>query len=145
MAEQRISLTRTISAKPERIFNLLADPGRHALVDGSGTVLSARSGGPERLSLGSTFGMSMRLGLSYRITNTVVEFRENELIAWRHAGGHRWRWELRDNGDGTTDVTETFDWSTSRAPKALEFARIPQRNLRAIKASLRRLEAVMTA
>ncbi len=43
--------------------------------------------------------------------------------------------------DGGTAVTETFDWSTSRAPIALEVMRVPARNKRSIEATLERLAA----
>ena len=79
-----------------------------------------------RLTLGATFGMKMKLGVPYPIENTVVEFEENRLIAWRHMGGHRWRYELEPVDDGTK-VTETFDWSTSKAPFALEIFRCARR------------------
>ena len=36
---------------------------------------------PERLSLGATFGMSMKMGVSYSMVSTVVEFDENRRIA----------------------------------------------------------------
>jgi hypothetical protein len=51
----------------------------------------------------------MHLGIDYRILNTVVEYRKNELIAWRHLGRWRWRYELVDLGNGSTQVTESFD------------------------------------
>ena len=99
-----------IAATPATIFNILANPHRHIEIDGSQTIRSNISG-PERLSLGAKFGMAMRLGINYRIKNKVVEFQENELIAWRHVGQWRWRYELKDLGNGSTEVTETFDGS----------------------------------
>ncbi len=99
-----------VAASPTTIFNILANPHRHIEIDGSQTIRSNISG-PERLSLGSKFGMAMRLGINYRIKNKVVEFKENELIAWRHFGQWRWRYELKALGNGSTEVTETFDGS----------------------------------
>ena len=99
-----------IAATPPTIFNILANPHRHIEIDGSQTIRSNISG-PDKLVLGSKFGMAMRLGINYRIKNKVVEFREDELIAWRHFGQWRWRYELKDLGNGSTEVTETFDGS----------------------------------
>ncbi len=82
----------------------------------------------------------MRWGVPYPIENTVVEFEEGHLIAWRHLGGHRWRYEL-EPVEGGTKVTETFDWSTSKSPAALELLRIPQRNTASIEKTLDRLAA----
>jgi uncharacterized protein YndB with AHSA1/START domain len=107
-----VSVERVIAAPPEKIFDVLADPSEHPVIDGSGTVKGARGDQPTRLSLGAKFGMSMRLGIPYVIQNTVVEFEEGRLIAWRHFGGHRWRYELAPV-DGGTRVRETYDWSTA--------------------------------
>jgi uncharacterized protein YndB with AHSA1/START domain len=85
MADDQVARTRFVPAPAQEIFDLLADPRQHALIDGSGTVQSAVSG-PERLSQGATFGMSMKMGVPYRIKNTVEEFEEGRRIAWRHAG-----------------------------------------------------------
>ncbi|HMF03426.1 MAG TPA: SRPBCC family protein, partial [Acidimicrobiia bacterium] len=90
--ERKVSVQRVIAAPPEKIFDVLADPSQHPAIDGSGMVKHTRGEEPERLSLGAKFGMSMRLGIPYNITNTVVEFDDNRLIAWRHFGGHRWRY-----------------------------------------------------
>ncbi|WP_326833750.1 SRPBCC family protein [Amycolatopsis rhabdoformis] len=139
MGTRQVSRTALVSAAPEQIFDLLADPANHALIDGSGTVRSSRDDAPGRLSLGAKFGMDMKLGAPYRISNTVVEFEENRLIAWRHLMGHRWRWLLEPAGAGKTTVTETFDYSTARSPLALELTGFPKRNAEGIEKTLARL------
>jgi hypothetical protein len=102
-----------INAPAEKIFAILSDPRRHKEIDGSSTIQENISG-PDKLVLGSKFGMQMHLGIDYRIRNTVVEYRENQLIAWRHLGRWIWRYELVNIGPQQTQVTETFD--ASRAP-----------------------------
>jgi uncharacterized protein YndB with AHSA1/START domain len=145
MSQRAVSVTKTIDAPRQAVFDLLADPVKHPLMDGSGTVLAARGGNPERLTLGAKFGMDMKMGLPYRIRNTVVEFEEGTLIAWRHFFGHRWRWELRDAGDGRTEVTETFDWSTAVVPFGIELAGFPGKNKKGIRATLDRLDGLLAA
>lgn len=129
---------RFVPAEPQPIFDLLADPAKHALIDGSGTVRGSSSDNPERLELGSKFGMSMKQGVPYKITNEVVEFEEPTLIAWRHMGGHVWRYRLRAV-DGGTEVTEEFDWGRSRSPRALKLIGVPKRNVKSLEATLDRL------
>ena len=68
-----------IEAPPEKIFAILSNPRRHKDFDGSQTITENISG-PEELILGSKFGMKMHLGINYRILNTVVEYKKNELI-----------------------------------------------------------------
>lgn len=145
MPDRAISVTRTIAAPRQTIFDMLADPAKHPLIDGSGTVRAARGGNPERLGLGAKFGMDMKLGVPYPIRNTVVEFEEGTLIAWRHFYGHRWRWQLRDAADGHTEVTETFDWSTALFPKGIELVGFPGKNKHGIEATLRRLDGLFPA
>lgn len=130
-----VSESRFVAASAERIFTILADPRRHHEIDGSGSVQAALEGAPQRLELGSTFGMSMKIGVPYRITNTVVEFEENRRIAWRHFGGHVWRFVLQPV-DGGTMVTEQFDYRTSKSPIALKVAGYPGRNRESIKRTL---------
>src|SRR6201986_3823537 len=102
MPTTQVSATAVIAAPPGRIFALLTDPASHPLIDGTGSVLSAQDGGPARLALGLKFGMNMKIGAPYKILNTVVEYDQDRLIAWRHFYGHRWRWQLRplDPGPG---------------------------------------------
>ena len=102
-----------INAPAEKIFAILSNPHRHKEIDGTRTIQENISG-PDKLVLGSKFGMKMRLGINYRIQNTVVEYEENSLIGWRHLGRWIWRYELVNIGPQMTQVTETFD--ASRAP-----------------------------
>ena len=99
-----------IQAKPSVVFSILNDPKKHKEIDGSETI-TANVSGPDELTLGSKFGMKMHLVIDYRILNIVVEYKKDELIAWRHLGRWRWRYELMDLGNGSTQVTETFDGS----------------------------------
>lgn len=116
------SASTTIAAPPGVVFAILADPRQHARIDGSGTVQGPTQDtvdGPARLELGSEFGMSMKKGAGYRMKNRVVEHDADRLIAWRHVGAHRWRYELTPTADGGTAVTETWDLSAYPAPARL--------------------------
>ncbi len=115
MSAKVISVSRFIPAPPQKIFDLLADPKMHPVMDGSGTVQKPRGDNPERLSLGSKFGMEMKLGTKYPIQNTVVEFEEGKRIAWCHFAKNIWRYDLEPKDNGTF-VTESFDYSGGRAP-----------------------------
>ncbi|MFE3458767.1 SRPBCC family protein [Nocardiopsis aegyptia] len=141
MGTHRVSRSIVIDAPAERIFDIIATPSRHSEFDGSGTVQHAVSG-PDRLEQGSEFGMDMRMfGVPYRMTNRVVEFEPNRLIAWRHIGPHRWRYELEESAGGGTRVTETFDYSF-RFPAYYVLAGMPARNAAGIEQSLLRLKDV---
>jgi uncharacterized protein YndB with AHSA1/START domain len=100
----------TIKAPAQEIFDLIADPRRHALFDGSGTI-QGNITGPERLYLGAKFAMAMKIRVPYRITNTVVAFEEGKKISWSHLMKWTWSYELVDLGNASTQVTEIFDAS----------------------------------
>lgn len=74
------------------------------------------------------------------MTSRVTEWEQDRLIAWQHIGRHTWRWRLSPQSDGTTLVTESFDYATSRAPRMYEWVRLPALNSNSIRASLRRLQ-----
>lgn len=134
-----ISRSAVVNAPAQVIFDLLADPRRHNEIDGSRTVQNALKSAPTRLELGSQFGMDMKIGLPYRITNTVVEFEEGRRIAWRHFGGHIWRYIL-EPADGGTKVTEEFDWNTNKSPLVLKLMNAPVRNAKSIEKTLENLQ-----
>jgi hypothetical protein len=137
-----VAVTRFIPADAQEIFDLLADPAMHPLLDGSGTVRDGRSGNPKRLSKGAKFGMDMKMfGLPYRISNRVIVFDEPTHIAWRHLGRHEWHYRLRAV-DGGTEVTHTWDFAPMKqAAIVVELAKFPQRNEAAMSATLDRIAA----
>jgi hypothetical protein len=99
----------TVDPPSKDIFDILANPCRHQDHVGSLTICRTRSG-PNGLQLGSKFSI-----LNYRITNPVVEFRENEVIVWRHLDRWPWRCKLIALPKDETLATESFD--TSCAPQ----------------------------
>lgn len=139
----KVSVSRVIAASPADLFAVVADPAKHPLIDGSGTVRDAR-GDQILTKVGDTFGMDMKLGVPYRISNTVKEFEQDRLIAWCHPGRHRWRYEFEEV-DGGTLVTETFEWGTAPLPvrKGIEFAGYPDRHPTAMVATLERLAGLV--
>jgi hypothetical protein len=62
MPANQVSATAVIAAPPEQLFALLTDPAQHPLIDGTDSVLGVQDGGPARLTLGSKFGMNMKIG-----------------------------------------------------------------------------------
>jgi uncharacterized protein YndB with AHSA1/START domain len=140
VADKVISVERVIKAQPDEIFDLLADPSMHPLLDGSGTVKKSASNNPGRLSLGAKFGMSMQIGAPYKIRNKVVEFEEDKLIAWCHPARNIWRYEL-EPVDGGTRVRESFDWSRARSPGLfLRVSGFLKRNRAGMEKTLENLE-----
>ena len=147
------TVERVIPAPPEKIFDLLADPRRHPEFDGSGSVREAKDA-PERLSLGATFGMSMKLGMPYSVVNEVVEFDEGRRIAWepRSPGrllsafsGRVWRYEL-EPVDGGTRVRETWDISQEVGVKPLlRNARTHEHTRKAMEQTLENIEKLLAS
>lgn len=139
-----VSASRDIPADAQRLFDIVADPSLHPVIDGSGTVRGAR-GGSRKLGPGDRFTTSMVMGVPYLIGNKVVEYDEGRRIAWAHLGGWRWRYTfepLEDGPDGPrTRVTETFDWSTARSRLYVERLGWPNRHRANIERTLERLEA----
>ena len=141
-----ISESVVIDAPAETVFAILADPRQQTRIDGSGSVRGLLAG-PDRLSKGATFGVDMKLfGVPYKMRNTVVEFEEGRRIAWRHFGGHRWRYVLEPT-EGGTRVTESFDYSMYAAPQRLliEGLRFPARNRAGIAGTLAKLKQAAEA
>jgi hypothetical protein len=143
-----VSVTRLIPAERQWLFDLIADPAQHPVIDGSGSVKAVRPGGPDRLSLGATFSMDMKLGADYRILNTVVEFDEPSLIAWRHFYGHIWRYRFAEApGEGAAGTLVTEEWDARRVwgRAALALVGFPRRNRAGMTATLERMAELAAA
>lgn len=156
MTGKSITVGRVIAAPADAIFAVLADPARHADIDGSGMLRGTREPS-RRLRLGDRFGMAMRLGIPYHMTNVVTEFEPNRRIAWRAffylgrlrvGGGQTWSYTLEptttDDGRPATRVLETYDWGTSSLPFLYEVTGFTRRMQRAMEQSLANLDALLT-
>lgn len=142
-----VTTEKVIHAPPDTIFSLLADASRHPDIDGSGTVKQAKSDAPARLSLGSTFGMSMKMGIGYSMVNTVIEFEDNRRIAWQArppgflgkiAAGRVWRYEL-EPVDGGTRVRESWDVSQDHQKRMLKLGGLPKKTQQNMAKTLNRI------
>ena len=133
---------RDIAASGQAIFDILADPAKHSVIDGSGTVQTART--QERLALGTSFGMSMRNRISYKTNPVVTEFDEGRVVAWRNKRGPTWRYELSPI-DGGTRVVESYDLSTMRAGGLMKLTGMANRTQKNMAKTLERLDRLVTA
>ena len=137
-----VSASRLIPAPASRIFEVLADPRQHVLLDGSGSVTGVGRA-PERLCLGARFSMSMRIGAKYTTSNKVVAFDEGRCIAWHHFARFVWRYDLVEV-EGGTRVTESFDYDRPWAWTIMVLG-FPERNRHSMELTLERLERAVTS
>ena len=144
MSGRVVTRSRLVEAPPEVVFDILADPAMHPVIDGSGMV-RGRIQGPRRLTLGARFGMRMRIlgKVPYVIRNVVIEYEPDRRIAWRHMFRHVWRYELEPQGDGArTMVRESFDYGPSVYPLVLEWLDVPEAHARNMERTLDNLARV---
>jgi uncharacterized protein YndB with AHSA1/START domain len=137
-----VSATRVINAPPATVFDLLADPRRHADFDGSTTVVDVKQA-PARLYLGATFSMDMKMRIGYHVKNVVVAFEEAKCIAWHHVAQFIWRYDLEEVPGGTK-VTESFNYNKPWA-FGIIWLGWPERNRRAMEATLERIDRLVTS
>jgi uncharacterized protein YndB with AHSA1/START domain len=147
VTESVVSVERVIKAPPEAIFAIISDASRHPEIDGSGSVVKTKPGTPQQLTLGTTFGMSMKLGVPYSMSNTVIEFEPDRRLAWqtklsgplgRFVGGRIWRYELSPV-DGGTKVTETWDITQDKQGFLLKYGPVASQTAQSMTKTLERL------
>ena len=124
MTDETISATTIINAPAEAIFAVLADPAKHAAIDGTGWVREPLDG-QHLTAVGQVFRMAMYNdnvpGGHYRMANRVQEFDPPRAISWEPGqdtgdgslrfGGWVWRYDLAPAGPSGTKVTLSYDWS----------------------------------
>jgi uncharacterized protein YndB with AHSA1/START domain len=148
-----VSVDRVINAPPAALFAIVADATRHPEIDGSGQLVKAKDGAAHQLTMGSTFDMSMKMGLPYSMSNTVVEFEQDRRIAWqtvqagplgRFLGGRIWRYQF-EPVDGGTKVTESWDISEDKQAFFLKHPKIGQNSAASMSKTLDRLAEITEA
>lgn len=124
MADDRLSATTIINASAEVIFVVLADPAKHAAIDGTGWVCEPLDSKP-LTAVGQVFRMAMyhpnHPDGNYQMANRVQIFDPPSAIAWEPGqdtddgslrfGGWVWRYDLMPAGPSETKVTLSYDWS----------------------------------
>jgi len=129
MADDSVNATLIIHAPAKAIFAVLADPDRHAAIDGTGWVRDSHDSKPLG-EVGQIFGMAMyhpnHPDGDYQMLNQVEEFEPSRTISWKPGydagdgtlafGGWIWRYDLTPSGPSNTEVTLTYDWSAVPAP-----------------------------
>ena len=124
MADETVSATTIINAPAEAIFAVLADPARHAAIDGTGWVCEPLDRQP-LTAAGQVFRMAMYHANhpdgNYQMANQVQAFDPPRAISWEPGqdtgdgnlrfGGWVWRYDLAPAGTSGTKVTLYYDWS----------------------------------
>ena len=156
-ARQPVSVSRTIEVPAPTLFDFLARPDNHLLIDGSGML--RKSSGGVISGVGDVFTMTMHndeMG-DYEIANHVVAYEPNRKISWQPVlkaasrpehqghigflGEYCWTYEFTPLSATSTLVTETYD--CTRAPDWLRNAvKDGTRWLAGMTATLEKLAAV---
>jgi hypothetical protein len=124
MANDRVDATAVVDAPAAAVFAVLADPAKHAAIDGTGWVRETLDGEP-LTAAGQIFRMSMyhpnHPDGNYEMANRVEVFDPPTTISWEPGydagdgalrfGGWIWRYDLAPAGPSTTTVTLSYDWS----------------------------------
>jgi hypothetical protein len=129
MIDDTVSATTVINASAETIFAVLAEPAKHAAIDGTGWVCEALDSSP-LTGAGQIFEMSMyhpnHPDGNYQMANRVQVFDRPSAISWQPGyhkddgtlgfGGWIWRYDLTSVDASNTSVTLTYDWSAVPDP-----------------------------
>jgi Polyketide cyclase / dehydrase and lipid transport len=129
MTDESVSATTVIDASAEAIFAILAEPAKHAAIDGTGWVCEPLDGKP-LTAAGQVFRMSMYHPYHpdghYQVANQIQVFDPPSTISWKPGtqaedgklsfGGWIWGYDLTPAGPSKTSVTLSYDWSAVPDP-----------------------------
>lgn len=144
---RKLQASQVIDAPAAEIFKVLADPRRHAEIDGAGMIRGPVGEAEPVMMVGEAFTMDMHaddLG-DYRMVNKVTAFLPPGRIGWEpsldpgcelagkvgdmQVGGHTYTYDLREV-DGGTEVTQTYEWMSVKDPEFLKlFPRVSQEQM----------------
>jgi hypothetical protein len=124
MPDESVSASTVIDAPADVIFAVLADPAKHAAIDGTGRVREPLDSQP-LTAAGQIFRIAMyhenHPDGDYRMANRVQMFDPPSAISWEpghytgdgslHFGGWIWRYDLAPVDHHKTKVTLSYDWS----------------------------------
>jgi hypothetical protein len=119
-----LSASAVLAAPSRVVFAVLADPAKHAAIDGTGWVTESVDSLP-LTAAGQVFRMAMyhpdHPDGGYQTENRVEVFEPPTAISWKTGyrdddgrlrfGGWFWRYDLTSTAPSTTQVTLTYDWS----------------------------------
>src|SRR5579872_4963704 len=121
MADESVSATAVIDAPAEVVFAVLADPAKHAAIDGTGWVRAPRDS-----ALLTATGQVFRVAMyhpnhpdgDYQTANRVQVFDPPRSISWEPGNeaddgtvsfpGWIWRYDLAPAGPTNTTVTLSY-------------------------------------
>jgi uncharacterized protein YndB with AHSA1/START domain len=149
----RFQATVTVSASPQRVFELLTNPARHNEFDATGMVGLPAS--PVRLTrVGQVFVMNMTYHDGdhvehYQSDNHVIAFEPPRVVAWATAAhdgeplGWLWRYDVEPVAGGAA-VTLTYDW-TDAPPENIKRFGLPLMDIEGLAGSLQLLSEACRA
>jgi len=153
-----VRVSRRVAVPAEKVFRVLTDPVSHLRLDGSGMLRGAVIEQPVA-RVGDVFVMKMYFSEhgDYEMNNHIVEFEPNRRIGWEPIAGrghpdefssaarwgHRWTFDLVEDGPDATIVTEIYDCSRAPADErdSMDGGRVW---LEAMTATLERLDQACT-
>jgi len=156
---ETLIVSTPVDAPAAAVFSVLADPGTHGAIDGTGWVRESLDGQP-LTEIGQIFRIAMyhdnHPDGHYEMANKVIALEPERVIAWEPGqagadgtvefGGWTWRYDLRPVDDDKAEVTLTYDWSKVPAQlrEHIQFPPFPVSHLHNSLANLAELAVVRT-